>query len=89
MVVIARAYRGRPFKLFVVRREQGCIVLSATEQINENVVGFPTDCVYQHDGNLFNELHRAWQSGDAEIIEAAWRLAQPARIDEIELGSRG
>ena len=44
-------------------------------------VGFPRDCVFDFEQDLFDSLVLAWQQGDHEELAALWRRATPLKID--------
>lgn len=82
MRVLAMAYGGQPLERLPVGRAKGVIYLStanSTESFLSHGVGFPNNCVFEFDRSLFESLHEAWLSHDAEDLERLWASATPLR----------
>jgi hypothetical protein len=82
MRVLAMAYGGRPLERLAVGRGKGVIYLS-TDNSNEspisNGVGFPENCVFEFERELFHSLQHAWLSQNEEALEHLWAKATPLR----------
>lgn len=82
MRVLAMAYGGRPLERLAVGRAKGVIYLStdsSTESVLSNGVGFPENCVFEFDRQLFESLQKAWAQNDGKNLERLWAEATPLR----------
>jgi hypothetical protein len=83
MHVIAKAYGDEPLDRLVISRSVKLTYLLnpvSREAINpdENSgVGFPNECVFRFDSELFSELGEAWAAGDRKRLEHLWDQAEP------------
>lgn len=72
--VIVRCYGNRPARLKAVGRLD-----HAVEVYRENPnlsIGWPEAFVYRDDSTVFADIERAWESGDEQLMTAAWETAQ-------------
>lgn len=85
MLVIARAYGGEPLQRVLTGQTETLAyvlhpsVASAVGIKPFSGVGFPASDVFQFDLNLFDSLCGAWQAGDHEQLDRAWKCAAQVR----------
>lgn len=85
MRVIAKAYGDEPLDRVVVgyTGKLAYIVnqstLSSGSDLAESGVGFPSDCVFEFEENLFAQLAAAHSDSDLGRLHALWLRATPFR----------
>jgi hypothetical protein len=81
-IVMARAYKGEPWRCFVVRTtERGAFLagpnsVDAIEAGECEPVGFPIEDVFEFDAALYDRLHAQWER-DGRTDDMLWRSARP------------
>jgi hypothetical protein len=80
--VMAKAYRGEPWRCFALRTTEraaflaGSNSLEAVEAGECQPVGFPIEDVFEFDADLFRKLSEQWER-EGRTDDALWRLARP------------
>lgn len=86
MEVIARAYGERPLRRMAVGSTERVTFIAAASALcaapnpEEIGVGFPRNCVYQFEIDLFDSLDAAWSAGDDGRLAALWARAKPFEV---------
>jgi len=74
MKVIAKAHKGKPHALELIREEDGVSIVTGSDE--KHSIGYPTRDIFVYDDATFRALGLAYESGDPEYIRAAWGKAQ-------------
>jgi hypothetical protein len=81
-VVMARAYRGEPWRCLAMQTTDRAAFLispdslSAIEAGELGPVGFPIEDVFEFDADLYQQLREQWER-EGRTDGALWRSAQP------------
>jgi len=90
MRVIAKAYRDRPLDRICIGAAEKVIYIAAQSVASAMApgeaggVGFPRDCVFAFEQQLFDSLSSAWERGDGTQLAELWAAATPLKIDARE-----
>jgi hypothetical protein len=82
MLVLARAYGGRPLVHRVTGSSSGLVYLVNPSSARTggarpcSGVGFPVDAVYELDLGITDSLTAAWEAGDIEAVNRLWETAR-------------
>lgn len=91
MRVIARAYGDEPLDRVVVGNGKRVTYIAkastrcSTRNITSAGVGFPKNCVFAFDPNLFRALMEAWKKEDFETLSRLWESASPLEPSAIHV----
>lgn len=83
MLCLARAYGDEPLKRVAIAAEGGLIYIVNPSIYDANAgddgggVGFPVDCVFAFDEDLFTRLRSAYEAKDRATLWALWHEARP------------
>lgn len=83
MRALARAYGDEPLERVVTGVTPRVAYLinpstvSSTEIEPNTGVGFPRDCVFRFDRDLFDSLSVAWREHNPGQLRSLWQKAQP------------
>ena len=82
LICLAMAYQGEPLKR-VVNGLRGDIIYLVREDYQQDAdagVGFPENCVFHWDAQLFDKIDKAFKAGDAESLKGSWKQAIPLKL---------
>lgn len=89
MRVIAKAYADQPLdrQLTGIRGEVVYVTNPSTGNANGTPrfsgVGFPADCVFEFDAELFDSLTNAWKASEVSALAMLWGRARPINVSAI------
>jgi hypothetical protein len=75
--------RDQPLDRVLVARSRKLAYVAAKSVISSGVtdelggVGFPSNCVFKFDEELFQSLSDAWREGDRSRLTILWEKARP------------
>ena len=80
-VVIARAWRGEPWRCFLIGASEGAAYLVGPDHLAELEAGecepiaFPVDDIFEFEDGLYAQLRAQWER-ERRTDEALWRSAR-------------
>jgi hypothetical protein len=80
--VMARAFRGEPWRCFALRTTDRAAFLAGTDSLEAieagegQPVGFPIEDVFEFDAELYGRLHEQWER-EGRTDDMLWRSARP------------
>lgn len=86
MRVIAKAYMDEPLDREVVGQGPRVTYIAklSTDVPQSNPltegVGFPKDCVFEFEPELFSDLRNAWEGSDGDALTRHWRRARRLNV---------
>ena len=73
--VMVCAYANEPVRLNALSVGTDYVIVAGQDLTK--TIGFPMDCVYRYEQELFERLRLAFKDGDADTLTQLWDNAEP------------